>query len=140
MADAPTAAVAQDVLAAEIEARRPDPTERDRSIAAAADQLRHDSTSVEALADYVNVSERQLLRFFQATVGYGPKTLDRVFRFQRFRRLAASLPNASLADLAAMTGYSDQAHLTRECQRLGGATPVRIVQDVRQGRPVPSSA
>jgi AraC-like DNA-binding protein len=140
LALAPTPAAAEQVLAETVQARRPEPTERDRSIAAAADWLRSDAAPVADLADQFNLSERQLLRRFQTAVGYGPKTLARVFRFQRFRRLAATSPDAGLADLAAMSGYSDQAHLTRECQRLGGATPVRIVQDVRGGRPVPSSA
>src|SRR5439155_19024636 len=124
MAEAPTPADAEAVLAAAVEARRPEPTERDRSIAVAADALRSDvtSTSVARLADNFSLSERQLLRSFQNSVGYGPKTLARVFRFQRFRQLAATEPGSPLARLAALAGYSDQAHLTRECQRLGGAT------------------
>ena len=67
------------------------------------------------------VGERRLLRRCRAAVGYGPKTLDRVLRFQRAIRLA---PRAdSLGLLAALAGYADQAHLSRECRRLAGITP-----------------
>jgi transcriptional regulator GlxA family with amidase domain len=63
-----------------------------------------------------------LLRRCVASLGYGPKTLDRILRFQRFRVLA-SLSDHTLRELAAMTGYADQAHLNRECLRLAGETP-----------------
>jgi len=69
------------------------------------------------------VSERQLLRRCTAALGYGPKTLGRILRFQRFRALAAAREGAALVDLAADAGYADQAHLTRECVRLAGETP-----------------
>ena len=62
-----------------------------------------------------------------AAVGYGPKTLERVLRFRRFLDLAAREPAAGLAGLAAAAGYADQAHLTRECGRLAGAPPGRLV-------------
>jgi transcriptional regulator GlxA family with amidase domain len=78
---------------------------------------------VSALAHWVGLSERQLLRRCIAALGYGPKTLDRIFRFQRFRALAARRPNLGLARLAAGAGYADQPHLTRECVRLAGETP-----------------
>lgn len=56
--------------------------------------------------------------------GYGPKTFERIARFQRFRRLArAGGPGAGLAALAAACGYADQAHLARECRRLAGRPP-----------------
>ena len=56
-------------------------------------------------------------------MGYGPKTLDRVLRFQRFLRRAGE---GDLARTAAELGYADQAHLTRECVRLSGVTPARL--------------
>jgi AraC-like DNA-binding protein len=71
---------------------------------------------------------RQLRRRCHAVVGYGPKTLQRVLRFRRFvARLDAGPPNGQdihdLAALAALAGYADQAHLTRECRALAGLTP-----------------
>jgi AraC-like DNA-binding protein len=83
--------------------------------------------SVAALAADLGLSERQLHRRCTAAVGYGPKTLERVLRFRRFLDLAAREPAAGLAGLAAAAGYADQAHLTRECGRLAGAPPGRLV-------------
>ena len=69
----------------------------------------------------LGLSERQLRRRFADAVGYGPKTLARVLRFQRFLELARG--GDDLARLAFAAGYADQAHLTRECGRLAGRTP-----------------
>lgn len=81
-----------------------------------------DAKGVVQLASQVlAVSERRLYRHCRAAVGYGPKMLERVLRFQRARRLARD--TSSLADVAAMAGYADQAHLTRESRRLAGRTP-----------------
>jgi AraC-like DNA-binding protein len=91
---------------------------------------RSSEPSVASLAAGMGVSERQLHRRCTAAIGYGPKTLDRVLRFRRFLRLAASGspgPAGGLAGLAAAAGYADQAHLTRECVRLAGTTPGRLV-------------
>lgn len=82
---------------------------------------------VGSLADALGVSERQFHRRCRAAVGYGPKTLDRVLRFRRFLALAETRPGAGLARLAADAGYADQSHLNRECARLAGATPARLV-------------
>jgi AraC-like DNA-binding protein len=78
---------------------------------------------VAALATWLGFSERQLRRRCIAALGYGPKTLDRIFRFQRFRALAARRRDLGLAELAAAVGYADQPHLTRECVRLAAKTP-----------------
>ena len=45
----------------------------------------------------------------------------------RFLRLARTSKSAGLASLALDTGYSDQAHLTREAGHLAGMTPRAIV-------------
>jgi hypothetical protein len=61
------------------------------------------------------------------TVGYGPATLVRVQRFQRFLALAGVHPGATLARLAADAGHADQAHLARECRRLSGLAPAALL-------------
>jgi AraC-like DNA-binding protein len=82
-------------------------------------------------ARQVGFGERHLRRRFVAAVGYGPATLLRVQRFQRFLRLAEHDGDVSLARLAADSGYADQAHLTRECRRLSGLPPAALLD----GRP-----
>jgi AraC-like DNA-binding protein len=77
--------------------------------------------AVDAASRELDVGQRRLLRRCSAAVGYGPKMLERVLRFQRAIRLAGR--STSLADLACLAGYADQAHLTRECRRLAGTTP-----------------
>jgi AraC-like DNA-binding protein len=73
------------------------------------------------------LSERQLRRRFRDAVGYGPKTFERVARFRRFMWLAQNRANVGLAALAAHAGYADQSHLTRECVRIAGCTPRRLL-------------
>jgi AraC-like DNA-binding protein len=72
-----------------------------------------------------NLGARQLRRRFAAAVGYGPKTLQRILRFQRFLTLAQT--RTDLARLALEVGYADQAHLTRECSRLAGLPPAALL-------------
>jgi AraC-like DNA-binding protein len=88
-------------------------------------RLRAGEHRVERLARATAVSERQLRRRFERGVGYGPRTLRRVLRFQRFLGLAGG--GGSLARLAADAGYADQAHLARDCRRLAGTTPAALV-------------
>jgi AraC-like DNA-binding protein len=85
--------------------------------------------SVSSLAERIGLSERQLLRRCVGALGYGPKTLDRILRFQRFLALGAGT-RLGLAELAAEVGYADQPHLTRECARLGGSTPTELLARV----------
>ena len=84
---------------------------------------------VGSISRTLGMSERQLLRRFKAAVGYGPKTLDRVLRFQRFLASARAVRRGdeNLAGIAAELGYADQAHLTRECVELAGLTPRQLL-------------
>jgi AraC-like DNA-binding protein len=81
----------------------------------------------------LSISERQLRRRCRAAVGVGPKELHRILRFQGFiARVQASVDqqdgsDVDLARWAAETGYHDQAHLSRECRRLAGATPGELL-------------
>jgi AraC-like DNA-binding protein len=87
---------------------------------------------VSGLAQRLGLSERQLRRRCIDMLGYGPKTLDRILRFQRFRALSASHRDLGLARLAASAGYADQPHLTRECVRLAGETPTALLARLPQ--------
>jgi AraC-like DNA-binding protein len=89
--------------------------------------------SVAELAPALGVSERQLGRRFDATVGYGPKTLQRVLRFRRVLAELSARPGSDLASVAYQAGYADQAHLTRETVRLAGRTPTMLVRGVADG-------
>jgi AraC-like DNA-binding protein len=78
------------------------------------------------------MSERTLRRRFDESFGYGPKTLDRILRYQRFLRLVRS-SQGSTAILAMEAGYSDQPHLVRESRRLAGFTPAQVERTMRTG-------
>jgi AraC-like DNA-binding protein len=123
-----TAAAAITALVAAVVGRLPPADELDPLVRAAALRSAAPRTAVERLAWDLGLGERQLRRRFDDAVGYGPKTLQRVLRFQRFLALAAQ-PGAAagLAQLAFAAGYADQAHLTRECRRLAGLTPSALL-------------
>lgn len=80
---------------------------------------------VPFLQRQLHMSERTLRRRFEDAFGYGPKTLDRILRFHRFRRLQRQ-GEGSTALLAIEAGYADQAHLIRESRRLTGVTPTAL--------------
>ena len=111
------AAILEDAVSARVR-EPPDP-----AVEAVVAALREQRVPVGELADRIGLSERQLRRRCIDALGYGPKTLDRILRFQRFRALAGRLPAPGLAELAAAAGYADQPHLTRDCVRLTGRTP-----------------
>jgi AraC-like DNA-binding protein len=75
------------------------------------------------LTQRLGLAERTIRRQCHEAFGFGPKALDRILRFQRFLKLVRDAPSADLAGLAALTGYSDQAHLSREARCLAGVTP-----------------
>jgi AraC-like DNA-binding protein len=102
--------------------------EPDTLVLAATRRLGFPGSRVEWLADALGISDRQLRRRFHRAVGYGPKTLDRVLRFRRFVSPAPAVAagDGDLARIAAELGYSDQAHMTRECLDLSGLPPGRL--------------
>jgi AraC-like DNA-binding protein len=117
---AQTATLLEKIVARRV--REPDP-----AVEAAVAALGDGRTRVHELAGRLGLSDRQLRRRCTDALGYGPKTLDRILRFQRFRTLARWRPGVGLAELAAIAGYADQAHLTRECRRLSGESPASLL-------------
>jgi AraC-like DNA-binding protein len=120
----------RELLEAEVTRRLAAAKPPDPLVLSAARRLGFPGSRVGALSKGLGLSERQLLRRFNDAVGYGPKTLDRVLRFQRLRSRATSVADGdeALARVAAELGYSDQAHLSRECMQLSGLTPKQLAE------------
>jgi AraC-like DNA-binding protein len=114
------------LLGAAVGRRRAERVPLDPIVRAAAVRAARPGVPVEALGAEVGLGERQLRRRFDDAVGYGPKTLQRILRFQRF--LAIAQRETDLAALAFAAGYADQAHLTRECRRLAGLPPAALLR------------
>ena len=90
--------------------------------------------NIDTLAARLSLSASQLRRRCLHAVGVSPKVLQRTLRFQGFLALAQAGATASgrrgadgMAGLAVDVGYADQAHLSRECLRLTGLTPRRLL-------------
>ncbi|HEY1623886.1 MAG TPA: DUF6597 domain-containing transcriptional factor [Streptosporangiaceae bacterium] len=90
--------------------------------------------NIDGLATHLALSPSQLRRRCLTAVGVSPKVLQRTLRFQGFLALAQAGATASgrrgadgMAGLAVDVGYSDQAHLSRECLRLTGLTPRQLL-------------
>ena len=94
--------------------------------------LTRNAAEVGDLSELLDVSPRQLLRRSVAAVGYGPKALQRILRFQRLLAAAHTVVADPLAVLAIELGYADQAHLTDESKRLTGLPPAAFLAEVRR--------
>jgi AraC-like DNA-binding protein len=92
----------------------------------------HPSGRVRQLSRMMGLSRRQLQRRFSTAVGYGPKTFQRILRLQHVLALArkTQICDGKLSLLALETGYADQAHMTREIQRLTGQRPTALLSKV----------
>ena len=99
---------------------------------------------VDGLRRELDVSERQLLRRCTVAFGYGPATLRRILRLQRFLALAGEThtddPERGLATLAAKAGYADQQHLSRDARAIARATPSELLAERRTSDPSTTSA
>jgi AraC-like DNA-binding protein len=107
-----------------------------------------------SLASELDCSHRALIANFRTCVGFPPKTIARLLRFNRAVRsldgLSRTRANESVskpyieteqaedrlvgpiqwADLAADCGYFDQAHLIRDFREFAGSTPAAFLRHV----------
>jgi AraC-like DNA-binding protein len=94
-------------------------------IAYATEQLGKRQLSIAAVANEVNLSERQFGRVFRELVGLSPKQFSRIARLNRV--LAAAdykTYGLSLEQIALRYGYHDAPHLIHEFQALADMSPV----------------
>lgn len=97
-----------------------------------------EAPSVAKLARSFGITERQLLRRSNFALGYGPKQLARILRFQSFMNALRGGATGSLAELAMACGYHDQSHLAHETAEFAGATPGQLQSELHN--PIPTTA
>lgn len=87
--------------------------------------------AVAEVADDVGYSRRHLRNLVLGETGLSPKTFQRVARFESSRDLvlAAARRGGTLAEVAAVCGYADQAHLAREWRDLAGCPPTTWLRE-----------
>ena len=83
--------------------------------------------SVEDLSRKVNISQRQLGRRFNQTVGLSPKEFSRVTRFIHSLTHLKKYPSLSLTEIAYESGYYDQAHFIHDYKSYAGLSPGELV-------------
>jgi AraC-like DNA-binding protein len=126
LAEAPTWAARFAVLDEVLTSRLDEPAGPSRETVRAWERLvaSGGSLDVRTLAREVGWSRRHLGERFRVELGLPPKVLGRVLRFERARRLLEAPRRPSLAEVAAVCGYYDQAHLNREFRELAGCSPL----------------
>jgi len=94
------------------------------AIAHALDRLPTDSALAEIVAE-TSLSHRYFIKLFESTTGLTPKRYRRLIRFNRVLQARRDKPEWGWADIAADSGFVDQAHLNREFRQISGTTPTR---------------
>jgi AraC-like DNA-binding protein len=79
--------------------------------------------SIQQLAEWLFISQRQLDRLYQTQVGLSPKHYARLLRVDAARHALKGVQTASLTDLGLQFGFSDQSHFIREFKSIIGMTP-----------------
>ncbi|MFD9429229.1 MULTISPECIES: AraC family transcriptional regulator [unclassified Streptomyces] len=88
--------------------------------------LTHDGNmSMSELVTATGRGRRRIQALFREHIGVPPQTLSRILRFQHALTVPAT-EYRSLAELATMTGYYDQAHMNRDFHSLSGYTPRQL--------------
>ena len=85
-------------------------------------QIKQD-TSLQHVSIKANVGQRQLERQFKRWLSITPKQCQRVFRVAGAIRNIQNNLNESLANIAIDSGFSDQAHMTREFKQIASISP-----------------
>jgi len=81
---------------------------------------------ISELVGESGLSHRAFVRRFRRQVGVGPKTAARILRYERATELLEAGAR-SVAEVAAISGYADQAHLDREFAAFAGRSPTRLL-------------
>lgn len=111
---------ALEILHADLLRRLPDSTPHNGGLDAWNLLQQNDFRTISHAAAYSGWSERHLRSIVRSELGHTAGSLRRLLRFQRSFEVARL---GALAEVAAASGYADQAHLSREWLRFLGMSP-----------------
>jgi len=100
---------------------------------AAALLRRHPHLRVRHLAAQLDVSQRHLLRSFEAMFGMSPKQFARIARIERV--WSARCQGSSWADIAHTTRFTNQAHMINNFTKILGVPPTQLVRPTTASDP-----
>jgi AraC-like DNA-binding protein len=105
------------------------PLERHRAVDYALALFRniHTAPAMADVAGQIGISSRSFIRLFSDEVGLTPKLFCRVRRFQRVLQQLHPPREVDWADLAAGSGYFDQAHFNHDFRAFSGINPSTYV-------------
>lgn len=89
------------------------------------------NVKVAELADACFKSRRQIERDVLHATGTQPKDMLAKLRFEQAWKMLLRNPDLPLLEVAAVCGYADQAHMTREFRRLAQTTPNQFSKQVK---------
>jgi len=95
-----------------------------KSVIQASRQLKNQKDlDVFKLSDNIDVSYRQLQRYFTSILGLTPKEYISILRFNK---AFLQLKDNNFIDAALGAGYYDQSHMIREFKSIAGCTPTKF--------------
>jgi len=83
--------------------------------------------SIGSLSDDTGISNRQLLRRFNDSVGLSPKEFARITKFISSLSVLKKYPSMSLTEIAYESGYYDQAHFIHDYKEFAGYSPGQLL-------------
>jgi AraC family transcriptional regulator len=110
-------------------ARRTDgalPQRKLRAVVECIEEQLDANLSLDQLAAAAHLSAYHFARQFKAATGLPPHQYVIARRIERAKEIMLSETDLSLAEIAALVGFSDQSQLTRHFKRLIGVTPARF--------------
>lgn len=105
--------------------------QKTRAIAAAL-QAEHGRQTIAALTKEFRINPRMLERNFLQYIGLPAKLFARILRFNHAKNLIEQNPDIGLAALACETGYTDQAHFSRNFRQFFGLSPARFKAKIKK--------
>jgi AraC-like DNA-binding protein len=122
------------LLTTHFNTRLPSPNPDREKIVALARVLQsdHGKPKIVDLAKKFDINPRKLQRHFLQYIGLPAKHFARILRFNQARELLQSNPDIGLAALAYETGFTDQAHFSKNFKQLFDLTPAQFKARIKK--------